>query len=232
MDDFITHWQDKLYRSLRGFCGDETAERITEGREDITADSSKEEIIRWTSRTMQKIADECPEEMLQGILTACSCPYPRSKLSELRELYTRTGDLDAVIERLQQQLENSLRQGMLFEDEIVDRIKELGWGVAGRREGNRIIITKIPKSGNIRRYFATDDPELRRELYCHCPRVRQAAALGMEVPREYCICGAGYYAQIWESIIGRKVKVRVLESITSGGDTCTFEVEIPEDTDE
>jgi hypothetical protein len=166
--------------------------------------------------------------MLQRVLTVCSCPYPRSKLQDLRELYERTGDLDEVIKRLQQQLEDSLRRGMLFEDEIWEKIEELGWGVAGHREGNRIIITKIPKSGNIREYFSTSDPRRRRELYCHCPRVRQAAALGMELPIEYCICGAGYYAQIWDSIIGGNVKVRVLESVAAGGDKCTFEVEIPE----
>ncbi len=161
-------------------------------------------------------------------MTACSCPYPRTKLQKLRRIYLETGDVDNVIEALQQQLEDSLRKGMLFEDSIVDRIVELGWGVAGKRDGNRIIITKIPKSGNLREYMDESDPQKKKELYCHCPRVRQAVRLGIELPSSYCLCGAGYYLQIWETILERKVRVEVLESVCAGGDKCSFAVYLPD----
>ncbi|MCD4702091.1 MAG: hypothetical protein K8S24_09585, partial [Candidatus Aegiribacteria sp.] len=134
-----------------------------------------------------------------------------------------------VIEALQQQLEDSLRQGMLFEDEIVDRLVEWGWGVAGKRNGSRILITKIPRSGNIRQYMSESDPQKKRELYCHCPRVRQSVQLGIELPLNYCLCGAGYYLQIWETILEKKVRVEVLESVCSGSDKCSFAVHLPED---
>ncbi len=228
MSDFIEAWQHKLYGSLRAYCGKNVAERIMKGYENITGETETEEAIRWTAETIRKIEDECSPEILHGIMTACSCPYPRTRLQKLRRIYVETGDIDIVIEALQQQLVDSLRNGMLFEDIIVDRIVELGWGVAGERDGNRITITKIPKSGNLREYMNESDPQKKRELYCHCPRVRQAVQLGIELPLSHCLCGAGYYLQIWETILERKVRVEVLESVCAGGDRCSFAVYLPD----
>lgn len=228
MSDFIEAWQKKLYGSLRAYCGKDAADRLMEGHQDITAESGTAEIIRWTAETVRRIQEECSPEILHGIMTACSCPYPRGKLQELRDLYRTTGDIDSVIEAMQSQLEDSLRKGMMIEDEIVDKLVEWGWGVAGRREGSRIIVTKIPKSGNLRQYMKEEDPEKRRRLYCHCPRVRKAVELGETLPKSYCLCGAGYYLQIWETILETGVRVEVLQSVCSGSDRCSFVIHIPE----
>ena len=229
MSDFIEYWQKKLYESIRAFCGRETSDRIMKDYDKINSETEISEIIEWTAETIRNIEDECSPEMLHGIMTACSCPYPRTKLQELKNIYRQNGDIDEVISTLQLQLEDSLRKGMLFEDEIVDRIIELGWGVAGRRDGERILITKIPKSSNLRQYMRETYPRRKRELYCHCPRVRQAAQLGIEVPINYCLCGAGYYLQIWETILEKEVRVEVIESVCSGSDKCSFALHIPGD---
>jgi hypothetical protein len=229
MSDFIEAWQRKLYGSLRAYCGKETADRLMEGYEEITAETDPGEIIRWTAEKVRRIETECPSDMLHGIMTACSCPYPRGKLQELRDIYRATGDIDHVLESLQAQLEDSLRKGMLIEDEIVSRLVDLGWGVAGRREDGRILVTKIPRSGNLRNYMKEEDPEKRRQLYCHCPRVRKAVELGEVLPKNYCLCGAGYYLQIWETILETGVRVEVLESVCSGSDRCSFAIHIPEE---
>jgi hypothetical protein len=229
MSDFIETWQKKLHSSLRGYCGKETADRIMDGSEEINSETNAREIIEWTSETIRRIEKECSPEMLHGIMTACSCPYPRTKLQRLRRIYVETGDVDRVIEELQLQLEDSLRKGMLFEDEIVDRIVEWGWGVAGKRDGDRILITKIPKSSNLRQYMKENDPLKRRQMYCHCPRVRKAVELGIELPSNYCLCGAGYYLQIWETILEQNIRVEVLESVCSGSDRCSFAVHLPEE---
>ncbi|MCD4701789.1 MAG: hypothetical protein K8S24_08040, partial [Candidatus Aegiribacteria sp.] len=136
MSDFIEAWQKKLHGSLRAYCGSDTADRIMKGYESITSETETEDMIRWTAETIRRIKDECSPELLHGIMTGCSCPYPRAKLKKLKRIYIKTGDVDRVIEALQQQLEDSLRQGMLFEDEIVDRLVEWGWGVAGKRNGS------------------------------------------------------------------------------------------------
>ncbi len=229
MGDFIESWQKKLYGSLRAYCGRDVADRIMNGYTSITSENETDEIITWTAETIRKIEEECSPEMLHGIMIACSCPYPRTKLQKLRRLYVETEDIDKVIKALQQQLEDSLRKGMLIEDEIVSKLVEWGWGVAGKRDGNLITITKIPKSSNLRQYMNETDPQIKRELYCHCPRVRQAVRLGIELPLSYCLCGAGYYLQIWETILEKKVRVEVLESVCSGGDKCTITVHLPQD---
>lgn len=229
MSYFIEAWQKKLYSGLESCCGKDTADSIMNGHEKITGELEAEDIIRWTAETVRKIEDGCSPEQLHDILIGCSCLYPIAKLENLRQIYVETGDVDRVIEALQNQLEDSLRNGMLFEDEIVDKFVEWGWGTAGKRDGNRILITKIPKSGNIRQYMSETDPTKKRMLYCHCPRVNKAVELGIELPLGYCLCGAGYYLQIWETILDRKVTVEITESVCSGGDCCSIVICLPED---
>lgn len=230
MSDFIGSWQKKLYGSLRAYCGNVVADRLMSGHEEIDSDTPADEIIAWTAEVISRIEEECPPDIIQGIMTSCSCPYPRERLQKLRDIFRRTGDVDLVISALQDQLEDSLRQGMMLEDEIVDMLVEWGWGVAGKRTGSIIHVTKIPKSGNLRKYMKEEDPLERRKLYCHCPRVRKAVELGITLPGSYCLCGAGYYRQIWETILERDVRVEVLESVCSGGDRCSFAIHLPEES--
>ncbi len=227
MSDFIQTWQKKLYSSIRGYCSRETADRIMNGYEKITGETDTEHVILWTAEIIRKIESECSTEMLHGIMTACSCPYPRTRLQILREMYIKTGSVDKVIDALRLHFVDSLRIGMLFEDRIVNKLIEWGWGIAGIRDGNRILVTKIPKCGNLRQYMNENDPEKRRQLYCHCPMVRQAVQLEIELPISYCLCGAGYYMQIWETILERKVRVEVIKSVCSGSDKCSFAVHLP-----
>jgi hypothetical protein len=96
------------------------------------------------------------------------------------------------------------------------------------RDGNTIIATKIPKSGYLKEYFQEDDPEKRRRLYCHCPRVRDVIGEEPSLPNEYCYCGAGFYQGIWEEILGQPVELEVLESVMQGDDVCKIAIHLPQ----
>jgi hypothetical protein len=71
------------------------------------------------------------------------------------------------------------------------------------------------------------DPRVKREMYCHCPRVRDAIRNGQALPETYCYCGAGYYKGIWEEILGQPVEVEVLESVLGGGNVCKIAIHLP-----
>ena len=62
------------------------------------------------------------------------------------------------------------------------------------------------------------DPQRKRQLYCHCPRIRDVLQSGAYLSPTYCYCGAGYYKGLWEEITQRQVEVEVLESVLDGGD--------------
>jgi cyanophycinase-like exopeptidase len=178
---------------------------------------------------MFKRLDEVSDEgTRQEILTSCACHYPRADLDDARGVFLETGDVDQVIDLLQAKFEEFLRESLELDEEIVCEIIERGWGLAGTREGNRIIATKIPKSGYLKDYFQAEDPLEKRKFYCHCPRVRDVMGEDPQLPQTYCYCGAGFYQGIWEKVLDEPIKVEVLESVMTGGDMCQIAVILPE----
>ena len=54
--------------------------------------------------------------------------------------------------------------------------------------------------------------------------VRDQVGSDPALPQTYCYCGAGFYQGIWEEILGKPVRVEVLESVMTGGDVCQIAV--------
>ena len=71
------------------------------------------------------------------------------------------------------------------------------------------------------------DPDKKRKLYCHCPRVRDEVGSDPRLPMAYCYCGAGFYQGIWEEILGERVEVEMLESVMLGDEVCKIAVHLP-----
>ena len=225
--DFEGSWQRKLNHALDRAAGEATRHLITEGGSELSDATPRDEIICWTRDMLARADAALDEHERAEVFNACACHHPAAGLQAARELYERTGDIQAAIDQLQAQFESFLTDGLRLPAVHLERIKALGWGLAGRLEGDTIVATKIPKSGYLLEYMQEPDPGRRRELYCHCPRVRSAVAAAQLLSPTYCGCGAGYYRDIWETILGRPVRVEVLSSVLAGDDTCTIAIHIP-----
>jgi len=70
------------------------------------------------------------------------------------------------------------------------------------------------------------DPEKKRALYCHCPRIRDVLKTSQTIPPIYCYCGAGFYKGMWEEILQEPVEVELLESVLKGDDVCKVAVHL------
>jgi predicted hydrocarbon binding protein len=57
--------------------------------------------------------------------------------------------------------------------------------------------------------------------------LREAIRAGMTMSGTYCYCGAGWYKQLWEGILGQPVRIEVLKSVLQGDDRCTFAIHLP-----
>jgi len=147
----------------------------------------------------------------------------------MRKTYEATQDIDLVHHTLQEQFESFLKDTLQLSDELIKEIVERGWGSAGVKKGNTIIATKIPKSGYLIEYMQETDPERKRRLYCHCPRIRDVLKTCETISPTYCYCGAGFYKGIWEEILQRPVEVKVLESVLKGDAVCKIAVHLPSD---
>jgi predicted hydrocarbon binding protein len=227
--DFDRYWLDKFSRCVGVVAGEQVRDAVLAGSEGFTAQSSRDEVIAWTQAAMDRLESLVDEEQARAIMVGCGCPYPREQLAEMRRVYAETGDLERVHDMLQAHFEGFLRDTLQLDEATVAEVVGRGWGLGGVKQGNTIIATKIPKSGFLVQYMNESDPEKRRAIYCHCPRVRDAVQSGVRISGTYCYCGAGFYKGVWEEILQRPVEVEVLESVMRGDEVCTVAIRLPED---
>jgi hypothetical protein len=225
--DFERSWLSKLSSCLDKIAGGDARKKILQGSKKLTSDSHSDEIIEWTRQAMERLDVLVDEEKRIEIMTACACRYPESELSEIRDAHAKAKDIGVAHRMLTDKYVSFLKNDLRLEDDLVEEIMNRGWGLAGVREGNTIIATKIPKSGNLVEYLKETDREKRRALYCHCPRIREAIGSNKKISPTYCYCGAGFYKGIWEYILQQPVKVELLESVLSGDEVCKVAIDLP-----
>jgi hypothetical protein len=226
--DFERRWLAKLYKGLREKAGEEVAEAVIEGAEGLSSESERGEVIEWTCDAMDRLDNLLEEKTRNEVLAGCACQYPKDRLEEIREVYAETGDLDLVHGVLQEQFLETTKGFLGLDDGQMEDIQRRGWGVAGVREGDRIIATKMPF--RFHEFFEAETPTERRYQFCHCLRVRKMIREGDErLSATYCYCGAGFYKGIWEYILGKPVRVEVLDSVLQGDNLCRIVVHLPTD---
>jgi len=226
-EDFERYWLGKLSRCLADIAGDGVRDQVMAGSGNLSDGSDRGAIIAWTQGAMSRLEALVGHAVAQEAMLGCACQYPVHDLQAARQGYLKTGTVDSAHCILQAQFESFLVDVLGLDDEMVGEVVSRGWGLAGVRDGDRILATKIPKSGYLAAYLRETDPERRRRIYCHCPRVRDALQRGATLPAVYCYCGAGYYKGIWETILEQRVRVEVLESVLAGGDVCTVAIHLP-----
>ena len=178
---------------------------------------------------MERLDSLVDEEDRKQIMTGPACQYPKASLREIRERYEETKDIDLAHQMLQEQFESFLTETMQLDDEMVEEIVRRGWGAAGVRQGDTIIATKIPKSGFLVEYMNETDPQKKRQLYCHYPRIRDVLKSSDTLSPTYCYCCAGFYRGIWEEILGQPVVVELPESVLKGDEACKVAAYLPSD---
>lgn len=227
--DFEKYWLAKFVKCLDDVAEEEIRKEVMKGSERLSKNSNRGEVINWSKESMEELDSLVDEKRRIDIMTGCACQYPKSDLQEIRKIYEETKDIDVVHQMLQKQFVSFLKNSLRLDAELVEAIVNRGWGLAGIKKGNTIIATKIPKSGNLLEYMKETDPERKRALYCHCPRVRDVLKTSdTRLSTTYCYCGAGFYKGIWEEILQKLVKVKVLETVMKGDDVCKIAIYLPE----
>jgi hypothetical protein len=225
--DFERAWLGTFSRGLREVLGQRSCREIMEGSERLSADSPREEVVRWTRSAMQRLLSLADEDQCKQVMLGCACQYPKTALQKIRARYEETEDLDEAHRMLLESFTSFLRETLQLDDELIADVIERGWGLAGTIEGHSIVATKIPKSGSLAQYMKEHDPEKRQQLYCHCPRIRDVLKTSETIPVAYCYCGGGFYKGIWEEILQAPVEVELLKSVLKGDDVCSFRIRLP-----
>lgn len=225
--DFERSWLKKFSGCLDTIAGEEIRKTIMEGSESLSDNSNRQEVITWSKLAMEKLDSLVDKESRREIMTGCACQYPKSDLKPIREAYEKIGDVNLAHRMLQEQFESFLKNILKIKSELFEEIVNRGWGAAGVKKGNTITATKIPKSGDLLEYMEETDPEKKRQLYCHCQRMKDVLMSSETISSTYCYCGAGYYKGIWEEILQKPVKVELLASVIRGDDVCAVNIYLP-----
>jgi hypothetical protein len=129
---------------------------------------------------------------------------------------------DALLTRLRD--EDKLWYTVVINDEVLEFIKSDPEMEGGRREGERIYITKVPY--NAIRYLHETDPKMKRYYACHCPLVREAILQDQPVSPDVCECSLGH-ASHYLAGLDQELKGEVLESAVKGDTRCRFVFYLP-----
>jgi len=220
-------WLRKFATALDEFAGEEKRKEVMDGSDGLSSASKREEVICWSRQAMERLTSLVDGKQARDVMTSCACQYPKANLRDVRLAYEETGDVDVALGMLQEKFETFLKETMHLEEEMILQIVNSGWGSAGMRVGDTIVATKIPKSGYLVQYMNESDPEKKRALYCHCPRIRDVLKTSETIPPVYCYCGAGFYKGMWEEILQEPVEVELLESVLKGDDVCKVAIHLP-----
>jgi hypothetical protein len=109
-------------------------------------------------------------------------------------------------------------------DEVLGFVKSDPEMEGGRREGNKIYITKIPYNAN--RYLHATDARMKRYYACHCPLVREAILNDQPISPDICNCSLGH-ASHYLAGLDQELKGEVLESAVKGDTRCRFVFYLP-----
>ncbi len=131
---------------------------------------------------------------------------------------------DAMLIRMRD--EDKLWYTVKINDEVLEFIRNDPEMEVGRREGNKIYISKVPY--NAVRYLHASDEKLKRYYACHCPLVREAILQEQPISPEVCDCSLGH-ASHYLAGLGQELNGEALESAVKGDTRCRFVFHLPEE---
>ena len=158
--------------------------------------------------------------------------WRRSDVAD-REKYRQCGNIDEFLD-LKRQERDTLLTGLRdddelwytieINDEVLEFVKSDPEMEVGRREGDKIYITKIPY--NAVRYLHETDARMKRYYACHCPLLREAILKEQPISPDVCDCSLGH-ASHYLAGLDQELKGEVLESAIKGDARCRFVFHLP-----
>ena len=200
---------DRLAGGLEHHGSESVRKRVMQGSQNYPSRTAQEN-AEWFRAVMERLDEAIENEgARRAIMNDCADRFPPHRIQALRSEYERTGDIDELLQIMR-----------------ADRtLGDLSWYEQPVRSGNVIHVSKDPFSPHA--YARATDNREKRSWYCHCSLMRDLIRSGQTVSGTYCHCGAGWYHQLWEGILGKPVEIDVIESVLQGDDRCSFAIHLP-----
>ena len=96
-------------------------------------------------------------------------------------------------------------------DAFIDaEIKKPGAGTSLKRQGSALILSYLPR-------------QFSHPMRCFCGLVNSLPE-GEVMSPTYCLCSVAFVETWWGEVIGKPVRVQLIESSITGSDKCTFRI--------
>ncbi len=199
----LHRWGDRLAQSVDRVLGTSAREEIMKTSNVLfTLESTRQERAQWVRAAVEKLDELANTHQKYDILSKCAHDFSEKRISNMRAIYEKNKDIDEVLEEM---------------------AKDPAWYENPTRKGNIIFVTKVPYDRNGYEKAETDLEKKKR--YCHCSLVREYLDKG--ISPTFCYCGAGWYRQQWEGILGKPVTIEILKSLLKGDSECQFAIHLP-----
>jgi len=196
--------------------------------------TSPRDKAKVTKEVMERLEVVLGETQTRAILLTGPHAGPKEEYLPERKMFLASKGIDDFLKKRHrayvEQLEKLMREKTLYftqeiDEEVLDYVRNTPTCQNGVRNGDTIIVTKIPYMA--KKYFHEKDEKMKRYYYCHCPWVREAIRSDLEVSPNFCYCSAAYEKRPWDVIFDQPVKADVVESVLKGDPLCKFAIQIP-----
>lgn len=199
-------WDRRLAEGVDRILGVQARQQIMAGIEHLTPDSPADEYRDWIHTAMRRIDSLTDDPIQKYQMVSCAAHvFPPHRIDFLRGVYEQRHDIDDVLREM-------YRDPDWYEDPV--------------RRGNRLYMRKVPFDAEA--YEKAVTPVERRQAYCHCGFVRPYLTESpASISPTFCWCGAGWYRQLWEGVLGQPIQVEHVETLVRGNDCCTLVITLP-----
>jgi hypothetical protein len=201
----LHEWDRLLAEGAEKFLGTEARQQLMQGIESITPESSSADYTSWIQGVIARLDSLTSDSGKKCLLIShCAHVFPKERIEHLRTIYEQS-EFDDILRAM-------------YEDNF--------WYEKPVRHANVLYMRKNPFNPDA--YAVASSLAQRRKAYCHCSFVHPYLD---EIPSKlsptFCYCGAGWYRQLWEGILGQPVKIEHVETLLNGNDQCTLTITLP-----
>jgi effector-binding domain-containing protein len=208
----LPKWHARLRDGLGRHAGEEIMRLVLEGSEALSPASDPSEKVAWMKGAMARLDEAVPDDdTRREIMSGCAHVHPEDVIAKLKADYDRLGSIDALLE--------SIEKDPGYEGAPYYRDPDRG--------GNVIFIDKVPQER--KKHEEATDPRVKRAAACHCPVMKAAILADEAISPTFCHCATGWFRPVWETLLGKPVKIVCEESVLQGHDRCRFAIHLPED---
>jgi len=202
----------------------------------LPAGSSPKKYPKFVQEFMRELKSHLTAEETRWVLAGNNHQIPTKNFEEEKRRFLNADSIDEYLIKRHERAVKTLKthaeeEKVWFEQvithEVVAFVQSNQEILSGKRENNKIFVTKIPY--NPSEYIQATDKTHKQYAACHCPFIRNHLLHNVsDIDPDWCYCSGGFAKAPFEFFYGEELKVEIVESCLTGSTKCRFAITIPE----